>query len=374
MQTEPHTYSTHKVTGLLPAGVRESWILRAAQMIQGQGGGARLDARGVFQPRGHMDAAESAFINQALTHIVEELFPTLVPPLKARKFIPTTIEGDPGDQSYRWLRPTRTGIARFANAPMADLPVVGAYIDEINVPYYTVGAKIQYDYFELLAIGAAKKNGQTFDGIKEKLIAALEANEKKLDLIAAFGSATPPNSYGVEVDADVGMTGLLNCANMSSYTIPAGASGSKAWANKTADEVLADLYGIVAAMEATTYEVHVPNMMLMPIAQYQAIASRKVSETGNAETILSYFMRTRREIGRPIQVNPWMYMQGAGAAGADRLLIYSNDTRMARHPLSVDKSTLPASQQGLVTEQVVYSKTPGFVAFRPLSIMYGDGI
>jgi len=371
---EPHTYSLHKMDGLIPPGLRETWVLRAAQMIAGAGGGSRLDARGVFVPRGHMDAAESAYITLALTHIVEELFPTLIPPLKARKFVPTTIEGDPGNQSYRWLRPTRTGIARFAAAPMADLPVVGAYIDEINVPYYMVGAKVLYDYFELLAIGAAKKNGQTFDGIKEKLIAALEANEKKLDLIAAFGSATPPNSYGVEVDADVGMTGLLNNAYMSSYTIPAGASGSKAWANKTADEVLADLYGIVAAMEATTYEVHVPNMMLMPIAQYQAIASRKVSETGNAETILAYFVRTRREISRPIEVNPWMYNQGAGAAGADRLLIYSNDTRMARHPLSVDKSTLPATQNGLVTEQVVYSKTPGFISFRPLSQMYGDGI
>lgn len=359
-----HINSLSRVPGTVgacPSWFKSRWLSVAASQL----GGNRLDSHG-FYSTARLDAGEVGFTQRALTHISNVLAPTLVPPLEARKYIPTVIEGNPGDTSYLWRRPTRTGMARFfAPGAAMDLPVVGAIIDEINVPYYTVGAELQYDYFELLAIGAALANGQPFDFVKEKLIAALEANEKKLDLIAAFGSATPPNSYGIEVDADVGMTGLLNNANITQYSIPVGAAGSKTWALKTADEVLADLFGIVSYQIASTYKVHMPNTMLLPIPEFQAIANRRMSDISDS-TILSFFLESQRKIGQPIDVFSWMYMTGSGTASSDQMTVFNRDPRMQKHVLSTDKSALPTTTNGLVTTQVVYSRTAGLTFFYPL--------
>ncbi len=382
------SFSGHSAMGVIPSGQKDFIV---GEVLRALGGG-RMDSRGGFNARfdaaerahvdralrffsyllnpqrTHLDAAEVGFTQRALTYISPEMHPTLVPPLEARKWIPTVVEGNPGDASYLWRKPTRTGIARFfAPGGARDLPVVGAFIGEINIPYFTVGAQIQYDYFELLAIGAALANGQPFDFVKEKLIAALEANEKKLDLIAAFGSATPPSSYGIETDADVGMTGLLNNASISNYAIPVGASGSKLWVNKTADEVLADLSGIVAYQRSSTYKVHAPNTMLMPIAEKQSLISRRMSDV-SGESILGYFQRTQREAGQPIDVFDWQYMTGSGTASSDQMVVFNRDPRMLKHVLSTDKATLPASTSGLITTQIVYSRTAGTCIWYPLSI------
>lgn len=357
--------------GNLPRELRDHWSGIALRQAGGAGP-SRFDSVGKPNPR--HDAAEAAFTQRALTYIQEELVPTLVPPLEARKWIPYTVQGNPGDASFLWRRPTRTGIARFFTPGGArDLPAVGAYIEEINTPYYTVGAMLQYDYFELLAIGAAAANGQPFDFVKEKLIAALEANEKKLDLISAFGSAAPPSSDGIEQDLDVGMTGLLNDTDASIYVTPYGISGSRSWSQKTADEVLADLFGIVSYQISSTYKVHCPTHIGLPIAQYQSIANRRMGDIGE-HTILSFFVESQKKIGQPIEVFSWQYMQGAGATGSDLMVAFNRDTRMLRNPLSTDKASLPPETRGLTTEQIVYSRTPGLILYRPLSVTYGSYI
>lgn len=315
-----------------------------------------------------LDANETGFLQKALTHISLEEHPTLVPPLEARKWIPTVVEGNPGDASYLWRKPTRTGIAQFFGPGIArDLPVGGAYVEEINTQYYTIGMKILWDYFELLAMGAAVANGQPFNFIGERLTAALEGNEKKLDLIAAFGSAAVPNNYELFQDADVGLTGLLNNASISNYAIPVGAAGSKAWVNKTADEVLADLFGIVSYQVSTTAKVHTPNTMLLPIPEFQAIANRRMSDISDS-TILSFFLKSQKEIGQPIDVYSWQYMAGSGQSSSDQMIVYARDTRMGKHVLSTDKAALASTTAGLVTEQVVYSRTAGWICFYPLAV------
>ena len=188
-----------KTNGLVGDQFRHRWLAAAGQSLQ------RFDSRGAFAAR--HDAAESAFTQRALTYVMTEVWPTLIPPLKARMFIPTAVKGNPGDEFLVWRKPTRTGMARlFAPGSAMDLPVVGLMIEEIPQRFYPVGVKLVYDYFELLAIGAALANGQPVDLVGEKLKAALEAIEKKLDVIAAFGTATPPAGYAVEVDADAAPT------------------------------------------------------------------------------------------------------------------------------------------------------------------------
>ncbi len=353
--------STEKfdATGLVSEDFRYQWLARAGQSLR------RLDSRGQFGAR--YDAAETVFTQRALTYLSSEVFPTLIPPLKARMFVPTAVKANPGATSYVWRKPTRTGIARvFATGCALDAPVVGMTMEEITEHFYTVASQLTYNYFELLAVGMALENGQPVDLVGEKLKAALEANEKRLDLIAAFGTATPPNSYGPEVDADLGITGLLNNGSSSVYATPAGAFGSKTWALKTADEVLADLFGIVSYQRSSTYEVHAPDTIVMPIAEFQSIVGRRLSDV-SGESILSFFMRTQREAGQPIDVYPWMYCAGAGLATSDMMIAYKRDPRMLQHILSMDNTPIAPSTVGLETNQIVASRTAGLVLQYPLS-------
>lgn len=358
---------TIRVNGLVDAQFRDAWLYRVG-IANG-----RFDAASA-QYKARFDASESIFTQRALAYLESKVFPTLIPPIKAREFVPTQVKANQGAEFYVWQKLTRTGIARlFAPGAALDLPVAGFMVEQVPQRFYPVGVKLMYNYFELLAVGMALENGQPVDLVGEKMKAALEAVEKKLDLIAAFGTATPPASYGVEVDADPGLLGILNQTLASTYTTPTGASGSKTWAGKTGDEVLADLFGIRAAQRSTTFEVHDGDTLLMPILQYDDIASRRLSDISQ-ETILSFFIRTQKEIGRPIEVHPWQYNAGAGSSSSDRMVLFKRDPAMLQHVLAMDATPLEASKNGLVTEQPVVAKTAGLVLHYPLSVTYGDFI
>lgn len=345
--------------GLVPEPFVNQWLARAGQALQ------RFDGRG-FVPR--HDAAESAFTQRALTFIATEVFPTLIPPLKARQFIPTVVKGNPGAETYVWRKPTRTGIARLhAQGGALDSPVVGLTMEEVPQHLYTVSVQLKYNYFELLAVGMALENGQPVDLVGEKLKAALEAIEKKLDLIAAFGTGTQPSSFSVEIDADVGLTGLLNSSLSSVYTTPQGAYGSKTWALKTADEVLADLFGIVAYQRSSTYEVHGGDTLVVPVSEFNAISGRRLSDV-SGETILSFFVRTQREAKQPIDVFPWYYLSGAGLGSSDMGVLFKRDPRMLEHVLTMDASPLEPTKAGLETSQQVVARTAGLIQHYPLSV------
>src|SRR5258708_1499469 len=120
------------VRGLISESAKYGWLARAGQQLQ------RFDAVRGFQAR--HDAAETAFTLRALAHIATEVFPTLIPPLKARQFIPTQVKANPGAEFYIWRKPTRTGIARlFAPGSALDLPVVGLFMVELPHRFYPVG-------------------------------------------------------------------------------------------------------------------------------------------------------------------------------------------------------------------------------------------
>lgn len=361
------TEQVFKISGLIQPHVRDTWLARAGSQL------GRFDSRsGQFGAR--YDSAESAFTQRALTFIDTQIFATLIPPLKARTFIPTSVKGNPGDESYLWRKFTRTGVARlFAPGAALDLPRANFYQEEINQRFYPVGAKLVYSYFDLLAIGAALANGQPVDVVGQSLMAALEAVEKKLDIMAAFGTAAPPTGFVLETEADVGMTGLLNNANATVYTIPNGAAGSQAWSTKTPYEILADLHGIVGGQIASTYEVHSPDTIIVPISQFQTQLVRPMSDV-DSTPIIKVFQETRQAMGAPVAIHPWMYNAGAGSGATDRMVAFKRDPRMFEHILAMDATPLAPTTAGLETTQPVVAKSAGVIVRYPLSISVGDGI
>lgn len=346
-----------------------------ASLAARAGFGSRFDGIGAGAVSARFDQAETKFRQLALAFIEKQVYATLIPPLKARTFIPTSVKASPGAETHTFYRLTRTGVARLIFGRAVDLPRSSFYQEPITRKFYPIGTSFEFSYFDLLAVGMALENGMPVDLVGENMRAALEAIEKKLDLIAAFGTAAPPNSNGLEQEADPGLLGLLNAANTTAYTIATGAAGSTTWAQKTADEILADLNGIVGNQVSSTYEVHRPDTLIVPLAQAEQQLTRRMSDV-SGETIGSFFMRTRKEMGSPVQIVPWQFAAGIGAGSTDVVVAYKRDPMMLEHILAMDATPLTnlAEQRGLQTITPVVAKTAGLALRYPLSVSIGAGI
>lgn len=323
-------------------------------------------------PASRKDAAESAFIQRALNFVEAQIYYYEYPPLEGREFVPVDRSAPEGAKTTSYKMITRVGKAAIGTSD-ADAPLSVFYTDEFFHQFFPIRSAYRYTYDDLLAAAMSAQNGQPINIDLEEALAAHDGIERALDVVAAFGSATPPT--GIDpIGPDVGWLGLLNQPNANTYVIPAGAAGGTEWSTKTPDEVIADLSGIVASQIAATYKVHSPKRIIGPVLQYQQELAGRSMADGRSDTILSYFVRTRQQSEQPVEVRSWQYLAGAGVGPSDRMVAYDPDMRFVRHMISQEFVQLPPQLTGETYRVPCRAKTCGVICPRPLSISYGDGI
>ena len=89
----------------------------------------------------------------------------------------------------------------------------------------------------------------------------------------------------------VSSTGLCNNPNIVRTAAAAGAGGSTAWRNKTADEILSDINAVISAVwEGNDCASDaLPNHILIPVEQFGMLVTRKVSDDSE-RSILTYVL------------------------------------------------------------------------------------
>lgn len=332
---------------------------------------ARLDQMQQFvSMTAHLDANETAFVSRALLWVETETYNTMLPPLEGRKYV--QVDGaDPGATHTSYKQYTRTGIARLMTERGMDLPRSNLYVKEFFHRFYRLGMSYGYTLDDLMAASlASRQGGPSFNVDLEEAIGCHEGLEKGLDRISAMGTASSTLASLPGLGADVGMTGIINNANITAYTIPVGAGGSALWTNKTPDEVLGDLAGIVASMVGTTFKVHIPDTILLPITQLESISMRSMGD-GRSDTIMSYYKKTTTHIRT---IDSWQYLTGTGTGATDQMLCYQNNKRFVRHIISQEFTQMPPQFEHLEYLIECTVKTAGVVIPYPLSISMGYGI
>jgi len=104
-------------------------------------------------------------------------------------------------------------------------------------------------------------------------------------------------------DTVTGATGLFNAPGISSYTVPKAATGSKTnWETKTADEILADLYGISNYIITSTNGIEIPDTIALPLTSYQLIERKRLS-SDSEKTVLNYFLENSKNIKNIVWFN-----------------------------------------------------------------------
>ena len=132
-----------------------------------------------------------------------------------------------------------------------------------------------------------------------------------------------------------GGTGLINNAAVARYTADPHTSGGTdtEWANKTADEILADINAAqLYTWTASEFDDSgMANHILVSPAAYTQIVHRKVGVTGD-KSILTYLLENNlgKQQGRDLVILPCRWCTDAGTGGTDRMVAYAHDEKRIR--------------------------------------------
>jgi hypothetical protein len=187
--------------------------------------------------------------------------------------------------------------------------------------------------------------------------AARRAIEDKINTIAFSG------------DSATGLTGFIQYPGTTEFTLTSG-TGGYTWATKTGDEILADMNGMVYAVLSATNGVEQPDTMLLPLASYNLIKTKRLG-TYNDTTVLEYFLKTNQYIKRI----EWLVELATGSdTTGTRAIVFKNDAEHLQLILPVPFEQFDYDKNGLAYSIPCLARTAGMVIYYPSSIAFVDGI
>ncbi|KLU14344.1 MULTISPECIES: DUF2184 domain-containing protein [Xenorhabdus] len=170
-------------------------------------------------------------------------------------------------------------------------------------------------------------------------------------------------------DASLGLQGMLNQkrANLS--------NARKPWAQSTPDEIRESINQLLSDAWAHSAYTMVPTDLLIPPEQYALLSSIIVSTAGN-QSLLTYLQTNTiayHQNGTPLNIRAVKWAKGAGVAGKDRAIAYTNDKKFIRFPM-VPLQSIPIQYRGLYQMVTYYGKLGAVELVYRETLNYMDGI
>lgn len=132
-------------------------------------------------------------------------------------------------------------------------------------------------------------------------------------------------------DSVLGLTGMLNHANMSNVTN----ASTGDWSTATADQIVDDINELLTSVWAASGYSICPASLRLPPQKYGVLSSRKVSSAGNI-SLLEYIKVnciSHSVNGAPLDIQPLKWLYQRGTASSDRMFAYTKDPMRIRYPL-----------------------------------------
>jgi len=226
-------------------------------------------------------------------------------------------------------------ISKDANAIAGVSLDIGKTAQPLNI----WGMEIKFTIPELLSAQKAGRpiDSQKYEGLKLKYQMDVDQLVYIGDpLIGTVGLFTAPTGNGGGYTGSGTVTNVSNVAN--------GAAASPLWANKTPDEILADVNELLTSVWAASGWAQMPDRILLPPARFGYLTTMKVSEAGNT-SILTYLLEnniTKEQTGQnQLKILPTKWSIGMGTSGTQgndatpgRMLAYSKNKNRVRYPLT----------------------------------------
>lgn len=211
-----------------------------------------------------------------------------------------------------------TGNMPWISAETTAIPGVSVNGQKVVLPLRLLAREISFTSVEL---ERSQLTGQPIDSQKTDALNTLY--QMNTDQMVYIGSS------------DVGATGIINDPGVTVTTVANGISGSPLWANKTPDEIVADVNTLLTGSWSAAAFAVCPGALRLPPVQFGYIASQKVSSAGNV-SILKYIQDNSIALsinGSPLDIQPVKWLTGNGGSGADRMFVYTNAENRVRFPM-----------------------------------------
>lgn len=301
----------------------------------------------------NLDANESIFFKRQLEFIKAGTYDVKYRQLKGLSLFPISMEAGPAATEITWRSWNKVGMAKMIADYASDFPRVDIYGTEQSIKIKGMGASYGYSIEE---IRRAQMAGVPLESKRASMVR--EVIERKHDSIIWSG------------DTETGLKGFIAYPGITEYTVPNGAGGTQPWTNKTSDEILLDLNGIVNGIITATNGVEQPDTMLLPLSRYQYIAQKRLS-TDSEKTVLKYFLENSPYIKRIEWV---VELETAGAGATKRMMVYKNDPMHLEYQMPLPFEQYEADKKGMAYEVPAYSKSGGMIVYYPGSVGFADVI
>jgi len=309
-----------------------------------------------------LDASESIFFARELESIDARTYDVKFPLLKGRLLVPKIGNVAESDLEYTYRQHEGFGVAKIIADNADDLPSVDTNGREFTARIKPVGAKYQYNLFEIRAAAAKQR---PLDELKSR--AARRAIEELIDELIAFG------------DADHDMRGFVNHPDVdATFTPSTKAAGGTTWLaaglpNATALEVIDDVNRFVNERFIALREaegIGDRQVVVIPSPEYAYISSLPVGDNSD-KTVLRYLMDNSPFIE---DIMPWHKLTGAGAGAVNRMVTFVRDPQVLGALIPMEYSPQPFQQRGLNFHIPTVASCGGTVIRYPVAMAYGDDI
>lgn len=276
--------------------------------------------------------AALSFVTSQATSIESQVFSVPYPEIRYAQMIPVDTSAAEFSASVTFFTQDVVGKAKLINGSSDDIPL--ANLVRTKFEQSILDAGIGYE-FSLTEIGQAQMMGRSLG--TEGAAAARLAYEQLVDAVALVG--------------DSGYEGLYATTGITSTAAAA------AWAGATAAQILADVNAVISRIYAATGGIHLPNTLVLPLAQYALISGKQIDAT-NQTTILDFIRRSNvytAMTGQPLDIF-------ADVRLTNKLVCYKRDPQVL-------KLHMPMPLRFIAPQLVNLNvRVPGMFRFAPVSI------
>lgn len=306
-----------------------------------------------IQGTNRLDANESIYFARELEHIKARSYDIKRAKLSGFELLAVSTEAGAGAETITYTQYDTVGAAKIIANYADDLPRADVNGKQFTSPVRGIGISYGYSVQE---IRASEMVGKSLDA--RKASAAYRGHEETINRLIFTG------------DSEYDLPGFFTNANVPLYVIPANGTGStKLWVNKTPDQILADMNGIVNSVLTVTKGVHRVNELWLSIENYTYV-NTTIRGSMSDKTILQVFLESQPGVS----VKMVLECGGAGAGGTNRMVALENNEDNVAIELPMMFMQHSAQQVNLEFTVPCESRYGGVIWRYPLSGAFADGI
>ena len=298
-----------------------------------------------------LDATETAFFKRQLEYVKSKTYDTKYRTLKSQMLIPVSNEAPSGADYIVWYSFSKAGIAKIISDYAHDFPRVDVYAKENQSKVFSIGTSYGFSVKEIRRAQMANSNLET-----RRAETAKRANDEKVDKLCWTG------------DASRNIQGFFNYPGITSYTLVTGVGGFL-FSQKTSDEIIFDMTGLLSAISVPTNGREEANTILLPREQYNLIKNKRM-EGGSDKTVMTFFLSNNPGV----EIFALDELNGAGASGTDRMMAYVRDPEHLTQEIPQPFEQLEEEKTGMEYTIPCHSEFGGVVIYYLQSVAYCDGI